>query len=156
MIYKRCAKCGKRMTVGSKCNCTSTRRYKEKQTDDYYLTDEWRIARELCIRSCFGLDIFAFYYKHEISYGFTVHHIYPLKDYFSLRKTQKNLIYLTEQNHRLVHKMLKEDFTATVKMLENFKTLFYEEFLKRGGDYQKVLFELPQTALPIHLSQNSK
>ncbi len=137
MIYKRCSRCGSRLPAGQRCKCNNRRRYQEKKTDDYYLTKEWDTARSLCIEQCFGLDIFAYYNDKLIQYGHTVHHIYPLKDYFSMRKTQKNLIYLTEQNHRRIHNMLKEDFAGTIKKLEDFKTLFYEEFLKDGGGVKK-------------------
>lgn len=128
MIYKQCDRCHKKLKPSQKCSCIPKRKNGDKQTEPFYLTKEWRMARIQCIKNCYGLDIFSFYQFGIIQYGFTVHHIYPVADYWDKRLLQSNLIYLTESNHRVIHNMMKQDFNGTVKTLLELKQRFEREY----------------------------
>lgn len=139
MISKRCDHCGKRLAVGAKCNCYSTKRYKPMATDKYnedikqfYSTEDWSKARSICIANCFGLDLYSLIVLGKIEYGFTVHHITPLIDNYSQRTEQHNLIYLTESNHRLIHSLYETDFDGTSELLRSLLRKF-SNFLASGG-----------------------
>ena len=127
-IGKRCNYCHRSIPIGKQCECRKPIRYKQKKTEDIYLDGRWRAVRGLCIRKCFGLDIFAYYKDSVIAFGFTVHHIYPVEDYPEKEFDPDNLIYVTEQNHRIIHSMLEENFNETVKLLKEYKSRFSAEF----------------------------
>ncbi len=137
MISKRCTHCGKRIQVGKDCGCISKKRYKPTASDKYtadvkefYRTKEWEHARDECIRRCHGIDIYSLFVLGKIEYGFTVHHIVPLIDDYSLRKSQSNLIYLTESNHRHIHKLYETDYESATALLKSLLQRF--EDLKKG------------------------
>lgn len=127
-IGKRCDYCHRSIPIGKQCTCRKPIRYKQKKTEDIYLTGKWKEVRGLCIRCCFGLDIFAYYKDNVIAFGFTVHHIYPVEDYPEKEFSLDNLIYVTEQNHRLIHSMLELDFDGTVQLLKEYKSRFAADF----------------------------
>ena len=140
MISKRCIHCGKRIPVGKKCNCISSKIYKPTSTDKYteeikqfYHTSEWLSIRELCISHCYGIDIYNLFTHGTIEYGQTVHHIIPIIDDYSLRLDINNLIYLTDSNHRIIHELYKTDYESTVQLLRGYVKMFNNKYFLPSG-----------------------
>ena len=119
------------------CRCYEKRRTSQGRSewDSFYLSSEWGHARARAIRRTYGLDIFAFYEFGELVNGFTVHHITPLESAWELRADDDNLIYLTEQNHRLIHELYKSDYTAARERLHALLERFDREYgaLRKSG-----------------------
>ena len=88
-----------------------------KDDKKFYKSSDWLKARDKCIQRCCGIDLYSYFVLHRIEYGQTVHHIVPLLDNYSLRLSQDNLIYLTESNHRTIHKLYESEYLETVKSL---------------------------------------
>lgn len=112
MLYKRCSICHKRIPISKHCHCGKVEKAKVKDGneqihDDFYKTQEWQCIRTQAIAKFFGLDIYSLLVYRKIEYGQTVHHIIPIEDDFSKRCDINNLIYLTEANHRKIHKLYK-------------------------------------------------
>lgn len=122
MIIKRCDYCGRNIPIGKQCVClhngksTSENKY-TKDDKKFYKSSDWLKARDKCIQRCCGIDLYSYFVLHRIEYGQTVHHIVPLLDNYSLRLSQDNLIYLTESNHRTIHKLYESEYLETVKSL---------------------------------------
>lgn len=137
MIYKRCLRCHKRIPLGEHCRCYDRQRKQQGRidADQFYTSPEWGQARARAIRRTYGLDIFAFYEFGELVNGFTVHHIAPLETAWELRADDDNLIYLTEQNHRLIHELYKSDYTAARERLHALLERFDREYgaLRKSG-----------------------
>lgn len=133
MISKQCARCGKRIRIGAGCGCVTSKRHAPTGSDQYsdavkvfYHTKEWERARDACIHQCHGLDLYSLFVLRKIEYGHTVHHIIPLIDNYALRISQSNLIYLTESNHRILHKLYETDYAGTTALLQSLKIRFAE------------------------------
>lgn len=155
-IYKRCSRCGNRISSGTKCPCiieieTKRKKAKDKAYDEnirdkkataFYLSVEWEIVRERAIAHYTGVDIYSYYILNKIEYGHTVHHIIPLKDCWEKRTDKDNLIYLAESNHQLLHKAMREGkYNETIELLQGLVKKFEQEFgdgIPQGG-YRKVL-----------------
>lgn len=125
MLTKPCYRCKKRIPIGSECNCSSKLKYKPTASDNYsselkafYGTEDWKKARTLCIARCYGLDLYSLFVLGRIEYGFTVHHIVPLTDDYSLRLSPDNLIYLTDSNHRRIHELYRTEYKETTELLK--------------------------------------
>lgn len=113
MIYKRCGSCGKKIPVGEVCECSinnARERYKryskqrnDKQEQSFYHNSRWINKRSNRTRDLIYVDWFEYYTKGKAVEGYTLHHIIELKDDWSMRLDDDNLIYLTQSNHRLVH-----------------------------------------------------
>ncbi len=131
-IYKHCDYCHARLRLGETCRCRSQRKAKDKTTDDFYLSKQWRKARAKCISNCYGLDVYALYKHSRIEYGATVHHIQPLNDHPELATEQSNLIYLSDKNHAEIHEQYKSNYDDALKKLHEYKNKFAGEY-KPGG-----------------------
>lgn len=103
----------------------------EKARQEFYNSTEWKNIRDLAIKKCFGIDIVEYYKTGQIVMGYTVHHIIELKDDWNKRLDINNLIYLSQENHLRIHKMMersKEDKEKVVEMLLQVKARFESEF----------------------------
>lgn len=115
--------------MSGKCTCIS-KRYVEQhkavadsKENQFYFTKEWKVARQVAIDICFGLDIYSYYIENIIEYGETVHHIIPLKDGWNKRIDIKNLIFLTESNHQKIHALMKQSEAEKQKIITQLKML---------------------------------
>lgn len=138
MISKICTHCGKRIQTGRACSCYKSSKINplssySKEIKAFYLTDEWDSARNMCISSCFGLDIISLFIENKIEYGFTVHHIVPLIKDYSKRLSQSNLIYVTESHHRRLHRLYDAEYYETVEALKTLSEYAREVFESSGG-----------------------
>lgn len=131
MIYRRCGICGKRIAVGTKCEC-SKKRYKEEDKDKkqskekkFYSSAAWQKVRSKAISQCNGLDVYSYYVFRRIEPGQTVHHIEPVKTCWDKRYDVDNLIYLTEANHQLIHKMMGEGSGKTKEIVLLLRELVF-------------------------------
>lgn len=103
----------------------------EKARQEFYNSVEWKNIRDLAIRKYFGIDILEYYKTGQIIMGYTVHHIVELKDDWNKRLDINNLIYLSQENHVKIHKLMersKEDKYKVVEMLLQVKARFEREF----------------------------
>lgn len=103
----------------------------EKARQEFYNSVEWKNIRDLAIKKCFGIDIVEYYKTGQIIMGYTVHHIVELKDDWNKRLDINNLIYLSQENHLRIHKMMersKEDKDKVIEMLLEVKARFESEF----------------------------
>ncbi|MBQ3330318.1 MAG: HNH endonuclease [Ruminococcus sp.] len=132
MIYTRCSRCREKIPVGTSCPCydRGRDRWGRLDVDSFYHSAEWGAARARAIRRTYGLDIVAFYERSEIVTGFTVHHITPLEMGWDLRTEPDNLIYLTEQDHRIIHERYLKDYEQTARYLRELIARFDSEFGK--------------------------
>lgn len=126
-IYKRCSRCGKRLLEGTQCECRKARhkeykRYRgDSEEQSFYSSSAWLSIKETLKDRYKELDIYSYYVLNKVEYGQTMHHIEELKDNWSRRLDKDNIIYLTESNHQLIHKLYRE---SPQKKKETMKLLF--------------------------------
>ena len=122
MIYKRCSRCGKRLEVSDTCSCYNRhkeyKKYrKDTREDKFYSSREWIKVRDIAKSKYNGIDIYSYYVLKRVEHGQTIHHIEEIKDNWDRRLDIDNLIYLTESNHQLIHKMYKDNKKETMNLL---------------------------------------
>ena len=138
-IYKRCSRCGKRLLEGTQCECRKARhkeykRYrKDSKEQSFYSSNAWLSIKEILKDRYKELDIYSYYVLNKIEYGQTMHHIEELKDNWGRRLDRDNIIYLTESNHQLIHKLYrespkkkKETMQLLFELVERYKKEFCE------------------------------
>lgn len=130
MIFTTCSRCHKRIAVGKRCDCYERRRKAERpQCDSFYLSREWQTARRKAIARTYCLDIYSLYIDGKIEQGRTVHHIVPLEEDYTKRTERGNLIYLTEEHHRMIHEQYqKGKKRELIAQLRALLKRFDEEF----------------------------
>lgn len=100
-----------------------------KRFQSFYNSDAWRRIRELGIKDTLAIDVVDFYKFNRIRQGERVHHIIELNDDFGKALDRNNLIYLTEKNHRIVHREYINGNKAKMQeLLLDLKLRFMEEF----------------------------
>ena len=158
-IYKRCPRCRERISEGTTCrHCTSKRHkeYNRSRTDtrltSFYWSDQWKKARAKAIDRFCGLDLYSLLVLKKLEYGETVHHIVPLEDDWTLRIDKYNLIYLTESNHQLLHKQMKDG--KKEQIIQELRALV-ARWIDRGTG-ENVLEALSNNAVSRIQTQNSK
>ncbi|WP_394899045.1 hypothetical protein [Clostridium paraputrificum] len=112
----------------------------EKARQEFYNSVEWKNIRDLAIKKCFGIDIVEYYKTGQIIMGYTVHHIVELKDDWNKRLDINNLIYLSQENHLRIHKLMersKEDKDKVIEMLLELKARFEQEFILEKEEKNK-------------------
>ena len=103
----------------------------QKKYQEFYSSDSWKRCRLSVISNIVGVDVVDYYRIGKATQGYTVHHIVPLEDDWSMRLDKDNLIYLSQSNHIRVHQeYLKgsKEKKAMQKLLLGLKEKFIEEF----------------------------
>lgn len=124
-IKKMCPRCRKIIERTEKyCDvCTSRMnrdydRYKrDKESQSFYESKEWRKLSKLIKSNYHGLDVYQFKVNKRLVYADTVHHIEEIKDNPSRKLDPSNLIPVSKGTHKSIHEAYKKDKTGTQKLL---------------------------------------
>lgn len=114
-IYKRCSRCGKRIEAGTICKCLKDRhkeydKYsRDRRSKQYYNSREWEAARELVLQLDEGIDVYVYMTQGIVIRADTVHHIVPLKEDWSLRSKEDNLISLNHDTHSMIEQQYRKN-----------------------------------------------
>ncbi|EOU1580044.1 hypothetical protein QYB23_002907 [Clostridium perfringens] len=106
----------------------------QKKYQNFYSSKEWELGKQGAIRDTLAIDVIDYYKLNRITQGERVHHIIELSDDFDKRLNKDNLIYLTERNHRIVHREYNNGNKAKMQeLLFDLKARFMDEFRLGGG-----------------------
>ena len=119
-----CNKCKQSVEV----NRSDNNRYYDKtirQSDDdikyynFYHSKVWRQTADEVKRIYKTVDIYEYFVNGVICVGYVCHHIEPIKIKagWEHRLDIDKIIYLSDDNHKLVHSMMERDSEGTKKLL---------------------------------------
>lgn len=114
-IYKRCSRCGKRIEAGTTCQCLKDRhkeydKYsRDRRSKQYYNSREWEVVREHVLQLDEGIDVYVYMTQDIVIRADTVHHIVPLKENWSLRSNEDNLISLNHDTHSIIEQQYRKN-----------------------------------------------
>lgn len=137
-IYKRCSRCGKRLSAGQQCPCLKKRHWeydkysRDKKTKDFYGNAEWEKARIAALEADGGIDVYVYMTTGEILLADTVHHIVPLKDDWSRRTDVRNLISLHHDTHSMIEQMYRKDKAGMIRTMKEILRKFREAKAEEG------------------------
>lgn len=133
-IYRRCGRCGKRITAGSRCSCLKDRHKeydrfsRDKKSKTFYSGKQWEHARAAALEADDGIDVYVFMTTGEIVPANDVHHIIPLKDDWNKRLDVNNLISLSHATHTEIEQMYKKN----KKEIQNILTEMLRKYRRTG------------------------
>lgn len=133
VIYKRCARCGKRIPSGTTCSCYDKARDKRvynKATGIKieYHTQRWKDMRVYIMSLYNGIDIYMMYKHGKVMSADTVHHIERTADKPDLFYSDSNLIPVSDAAHREIHRRYKtEDTTAVQEELKQYIEMYKQK-----------------------------
>ena len=114
-IYKRCSRCGKRIEAGTTCQCLKDRhkeydKYsRDRRSKQYYNSREWEAVREHVLQLDERIDVYVYMTQDVVTIADTVHHIIPLKEDWSLRNNEDNLISLNHDTHSMIEQQYRKN-----------------------------------------------
>lgn len=101
----------------------------QKKFQKFYSSKQWRAIRDLAIDDTLGIDVINYYKFNRVTQGERVHHIIELNEDYSKRLNRDNMIYLTESNHKFVHKEYnKGNKVKMQELLLDLRARFMTEF----------------------------
>lgn len=132
-IYKRCSRCRQRIQPGMSCSCVK-QRYKEydkysrdKKSKDFYHSSEWLMKRAAVLELDDGVDVYIYMTTGRIILADTVHHITPLKDDWTRRLDEENLMSLSQDTHSLIEQKYKENKAKIIEELQQMLAQYRAE-----------------------------
>lgn len=143
MMYKRCCRCGVRITADKKmcdkCLEKSKRRYIEYNTKkrnpkhgQFYVSNAWKLCRRKVMAMYSSIDVYEFVINKKIVHAEEVHHIEPLEDVWSRRLDVTNLIPLSHKTHMLIEALYRRDERTKRRTQEQLRKVL-DEFKSGGG-----------------------
>lgn len=121
-IYKRCSRCGRRIPEGQGCPCRTMRHReydrfsRDRKSKQFYASKEWLDAKGAVLARD-GVDVYMFMTSGKIIAPDTVHHIIPLRDDWSKRISNDNLISLSSETHSRIEQEYRKDKPSIIKKL---------------------------------------
>ncbi|QEY34627.1 HNH endonuclease [Caproiciproducens galactitolivorans] len=86
---------------------SSVRHKRDAKLTAFYHSQQWVKLQRVIIAKYHGLDLWAYFVDHEIVKAEMVHHIKPLREYWSDRLSIGNLIPLSNANHGMIEQLYK-------------------------------------------------
>lgn len=155
-ISFRCPNCGRTVPVGRKCECfkhaadarTIYRPRRERPSGDnssgavygsdpMYHSTQWR---RLCgeVKERFNhMDIYSWYVLGRLEVGEIVHHVVPIRDDYERRFDIENLIYLTRENHELIHQIYAESDEKKLRMQQELNNLIRKWITDKSNGFSQ-------------------
>lgn len=135
-IYRRCGSCGKKIVKGTKCEClkATMKEYKRnirynkdnKEYSKFYDSIHWKRMSKHIRNKYNGLCLVCYIKYKILTRVDVVHHIVELKEDYSKRLEEDNLITLCHSCHNILH----SNYTEKEKQeLYNIKNTYKEEFI---------------------------
>ena len=126
MIYKRCARCGKRIPSGTTCGCYKREYGKPTGIKTQYHTQRWKDVREYILNLYSYVDLYAMYHHGKVRPADTVHHIEETDSRPELFYQTDNLIPVSRDSHNEIHKRYKEHDAKIKNDLRDYLSRYRE------------------------------
>lgn len=96
----------------------------QRKNKEFYSSKEWKQLRNVCKERFSGLCLWSLYKHNRIKKGRITHHIVPLSDDKSKGLLLSNLVYLSDEAHREIHKLYETDQIQTIKEIKEFMKIW--------------------------------
>lgn len=126
-IYRLCPRCNSQYEYGTKCPNGCQDKLKTKSNKVYdkfqrknqrlYTSKEWITLRKVCRNRFDGLCIWNYMKHKRITPGTISHHIVEVNENSRRSLDLNNLIYVSDEAHREIHELYKDNKQATQREL---------------------------------------
>ena len=106
----------------SKAKLEDNRVYDRCQRDnkEFYSSKDWKRMREICKGKFSGLCLWSLYKHNKIKRGLIAHHIVPLSEDLNKGLKLSNLVYVSDEAHREIHKLYESEQQETIQLIRKF------------------------------------
>lgn len=135
---KVCATCAAGQNSGQSRHMEYNRFRRDKKAAEFYVSQEWRKARENALKLYDGVDLYAWYVQHRVIPADMVHHIVELEDDWTRRCDLTNLFPLSNENHGIISALYKRGPEVKKATQDTLRGIIAEHWKDAGG-IEKVL-----------------
>lgn len=138
MISRICPSCHRKIEYGKICPCgvdikrNRNRIYdkcqRNKSSDAFYHSKEWKQVKENISSIYVGIDIYAYYEHGHLEYADIIHHIKEVKEDWEERLSTDNLIPVSKASHAEIHAEMKKNKAAIQAKLMYYKEKWKKEY----------------------------
>lgn len=124
MLTRICSICGRKVIVGEQCICVKQRQKeydrdnRNKDSQAFYHSRQWQLLQRAAASRANFADEYILHYENRMVQGRIVHHIIPVSERPDLRLNPKNLIYVSDKTHRMIHEQYDKGEQAKKIMQE--------------------------------------
>ena len=111
----------------------------DKEYQEFYNSKEWKNKRDRIIAKFKYMDIYSYYKNKEIVSATLVHHINEVKEDYSKRLDDNNLIAVSSKSHSEIHRRMNESSKEKEIVIEELMEMikrFEKEFLYFYNNYK--------------------
>lgn len=128
-IAKYCDECEDKMKESKRdSNRYYDKNIRNQDSKVVYNSIQWDYLTTQCKSRFKGLDIYGYYTLGTIEYGSICHHIEEITLNANRKYDLENLIYLSSSNHNIIHKLYKQDYEGTKRLLFELVSRWKKEF----------------------------
>ena len=109
MLTKICGRCGRVIKQGTQCPCEAERQreydceHRNRESASFYHSKSWKLLQQAVASRAGYTDEYLRYYKGRIQQGRIAHHIAPVDERPDLRLDGRNIIYVSDKTHQMIH-----------------------------------------------------
>lgn len=106
---------------------------RDKRAAAFYVSADWRRAREAAMRLYDGMDIYAYYVQRRIMTADMVHHIVEIEEDWTKRFDIANLFPLSNGNHGIISALYEKDEATKRATQEQLRGIIVGHWKDSGG-----------------------
>jgi hypothetical protein len=109
MLTTICGRCGRVIRQGERCKCEAERQReydrdnRNRESASFYHSKSWQLLQKAVAARAGYQDEYQRFYKGRIHRGRIAHHIAPVDERPDLRLDGKNIIYVSDKTHQMIH-----------------------------------------------------
>jgi hypothetical protein len=109
MLTTICGRCGRVIRQGERCKCEADRQReydrdnRNRESASFYHSKSWKLLQQAVASRAGYTDEYLRYYKGRIQQGRIAHHIAPVDERPDLRLDGRNIIYVSDKTHQMIH-----------------------------------------------------
>ena len=127
MLTTICGRCGRVIKQGGRCPCELERQReydrdnRNRESAAFYHSKSWKLLQQAVASRAGYTDEYVKFYKGRVQPGRIAHHIAPINERPELRLDGRNIIYVSDKTHQMIH----AEYNKGIKEKEEIQRQLY-------------------------------
>ena len=134
MLTTICGRCGRVIRQGERCKCEADRQReydrdnRKRESASFYHSKSWKLLQQAVASRAGYTDEYVKFYKGRVQPGRIAHHIVPINERPELRLDGRNIIYVSDRTHQMIH----AEYNKGTKEKEEMQRRLYRIRMESG------------------------
>lgn len=140
MLTRICSICGREVEQGKTCPCLKERQHeydrdnRDKSRAAFYNSRQWELLQKSVAARAGYVDEYLKAYRGRIDPGRIAHHIAPIADRPDLKLDGRNIVYVSDKTHRMIHETYKKSLKDKETMMRKLYKIRMDDERQFGND----------------------